>query len=133
MENKKNNSLEYLFDRIFETLTELSDRMDKTDTETKLTFKELEKTIATARQELHVVLAHYDIITTLSKNLSPEGLKELVLDVIELKKFMTTLTEREEQRKISIERWLKIGIPIFIFALGIGWWLIQNFLIISPK
>lgn len=133
MVKDKDDSLEYLFDRIFESLDRITSRLDNVEGLNDKNMKELEKEIRQARDEMRIFLVHYDILTTLSKNLSPEGLKELIEDTTQLKIFKTTILEREDERKRFKENSLKIGIPLFIFGLGVLWWLVQNFLIISPK
>lgn len=131
--NDKSNSLEYLFDKIFESLDKVTSRLDKVEDLSDRAIRELEKDIGLAREEMKIFLVHYDILSTLAKNLSPEGLRELVEDVISLKNFMTTMKEREEKRRDLRDTLLKIGIPLLIFGLGVIWWLFQNFLIVSPK
>lgn len=133
MENRtsKYDSLEFLFDRIFDSLVELTERMDKTDESNEVALKEIRQDIAHAREEMKIFLIHYDTVVALSKNLSPEGLKEMVEDVIELKNFMATIIEREAQRKENRALFLKIAIPVFMFLLGAAWWILQNYFMIA--
>ena len=121
MENKKldigdPDSVPYFLDKIFDNLERLFDKTEK-----------VEEEIRQIRGDIAKTNEHGDIVKTLGQNLSAEGLKELIADVTDLKKYKEREVSAQQTRTDILKYALMIGIPMFMAFVSFWVWLLQKY------
>ena len=138
-------SIEILLKNILDIVNKLDTLVATNDDKTRMEIAELKKDI----KKLEELFDHEEILETLSHNISPEGFKDLLVDVRLNSDFrkkcsdvvedvaLNTTFRRESIRdaktmdKVWSYVW-KIGVPLVGFILGIIWWITQTYFFIKP-
>jgi len=125
--NLNKRAAEILLDRLIDAVGELQSRLDTLEEKAGDKNEEVRAELDALKRlcaDMRTVLDYKETIVSLGRNASAEGIIELIKDVENLKKFMSSQIERQA----VISKILLSMIPFVIFTLGAIWYIFTNYL-----